>query len=76
MNNLNGDEATKRVFYLMQIKDLILNERYVNCEIIGYSSDYSKEICDKFEKAGACCTELKPCTLTNFRKLISKHVLK
>ncbi len=40
MPEMNGDEATKKVYWNnKKIKDLIKNENYQNCIIIGHSSD-------------------------------------
>ena len=60
MNRMDGDEATLRVKYFIKIKSLVKKEVFVDCAIIGYSSDYDKEVEKLFLDAGACCVENKP----------------
>ena len=76
MNRMDGNEATLKVKYLIKIKNLVKNKGFIDCEIIGYSSDYDKAVENVFLKAGACCVVNKPTSLSNFRNLIKKHVLK
>ena len=42
MVNMNGDDATREVIIYKKIKRLILHEGYVDCFIVGHSSDYSQ----------------------------------
>ena len=44
MNRMNGDVATLRVKYFTKIKNLIKNEIYIDCVVIGYSSDHDKDV--------------------------------
>jgi hypothetical protein len=55
---------------------LIKNENYIDCSIIGHSSDDNDETIMNFTKAGSNGFEKKP---TNFKKvgnLIRKYVIK
>ena len=73
---MNGNVATQKVNYYKKIKDLVRNEGYIDCQIVGYSSDYDKKIKLDFLNAGACCVELKPSNSFNFKKIIKEFVLK
>ena len=39
---MNGDVATKIVYFYKKIKELVKNEGYIDCQIVGYSSDYDE----------------------------------
>ncbi len=41
---MNGNVATQKVNYYKKIKDLVRNEGYIDCQIVGYSSDYDERI--------------------------------
>ena len=76
MNRMNGVVATKEVNLIIKIKKLIQQKGYVDCLIVGYSSDYDKAVNEAFLNAGACCNELKPSSLESLRKLVTNYVFK
>ena len=41
MNRMNGNVATKKVIVFKKIKDMVNVEGYIDCQVIGYSSDYN-----------------------------------
>ena len=55
MNRMNGVVATKEVNLIIKIKELIQHKGYVDCLIVGYSSEYVKAVNEAFLNAGACC---------------------
>ena len=67
MNKINW---LKNVNFLLKIKYLINNEGYVDCIIIGYSSDDDFETKEKFMNAGCSYVETKPSSFDCFRKII------
>ena len=71
---MHGDQATRLVILLYQIKRLINEEKYVNVKIIGHSSDDDYINIDNFIKSGADAFERKPTNVKNIKEIISKHV--
>ena len=69
MGKLNGDEATKNVIHKFKIKDLVNTKGYVDCVVIGYSSDENAETISKFLKAGCNYVENKPSSFNNFKRI-------
>ena len=70
MVNMNGDETTREVIIYKKIKRLISHEGYVDCYIVGHSSDYSQEIQDSFKNAQADQFERKPATVDRLKGII------
>ena len=48
MNKMNGNIATRKVNFNNKIKDLIWQKNYIDCQIVGYSSDYDVAINEAF----------------------------
>ena len=69
---MNGDEATREVIINKKIKRLILSEGYIDCYIVGHSSDNDQEVQDNFKKALADYFERKPTTAQRLKAIIVK----
>jgi len=51
---------------------LVFNEKYIDCYIVGHSSDYGKEILQNFKNANADSFERKPTKIDRMRILVKK----
>ena len=49
---------------------MVRNQSYVDCVIVGYSSDYDLNTKNAFLEAGCTCVEHKPSTALNLTKII------
>ena len=59
----------------MQIKELIRNKNFIDCVIIGHSSDDDYETRNNFIIAGADAFEKKPTSFKNIGDILAKYIL-
>jgi hypothetical protein len=73
MPEMDGDQATKEVlFYEGKIKQMVREEGYQNCVVVGHSADDDEEVVRNFRKCGADFFEKKPPVAKNIKKILDK----
>jgi hypothetical protein len=76
MKRINGIPATKIVYILFKIKDLVKTKGYIDCIIIGHSSDDTEDIIKGFLEAGANHFEKKPTSYKKLNDIFNKNEFK
>ena len=72
MGKMNGDVATQQVLYILQIKKLVRDEGYVDCYIIGHTTDQDEETNNLLIASGCNSVENKPCSFLKMQEIIKK----
>ena len=74
MGKMHGDEATKQVNASIQIKALITDQGYIDCFIVGHSSDHDSKTVKTFMDVGADMFEPKPTNFNNVKGIVKKSI--